>query len=334
MSRVEQASVVIPLYNKVKYIQRALDSVLAQTFEDFEVIVVNDGSTDGSEKVVEQYANARVRLVHQKNAGECAARNRGIDEARTDLVAFLDADDEWLPGFLDSILRLRGRFPDCGAYAAAYDFVEADGRRCPAAFNGIPAPPWEGILPNYFRAALGCSPVCSSAVAVPKRVFDSVGLFPLGVRRGGDTDMWCRVALGYPLAFTTKVGAVCHQDAEDRVSIRAPAPKLCEYQPARTVAGALAAGKTPPGVTRTDIAEYLNVRLLWFASDCVVAGRNSDAREHLRRAASIRSKRGVWLRLWVRAHLPTPLQAAATRAWRLSKSPVNRKSGSDRKLDS
>ena len=101
-----RVSVIIPLYNKAPYVRRALASVAAQTFTDFEVIVVDDGSTDSGAREVESFTDSRVRLIYQANAGPGAARNRGIAEARGQLLAFLDADDEWLPGYLEEAVRL------------------------------------------------------------------------------------------------------------------------------------------------------------------------------------------------------------------------------------
>ena len=91
--------VVIPLYNKEVYIKNTLNSVLAQTIKDFEIIVVNDGSTDKSAEVVKSLSDPRIRLINQVNAGVSVARNRGINEAKADLIAFLDGDDEWKTKF-------------------------------------------------------------------------------------------------------------------------------------------------------------------------------------------------------------------------------------------
>ena len=93
-----KVSIVIPLFNKASYVERALDSIRGQTFNDFEVIVVDDGSTDAGASVVARYSDSRVRLITQSNAGPGPARNAGIAEAIGDLVAFLDADDEWQIG--------------------------------------------------------------------------------------------------------------------------------------------------------------------------------------------------------------------------------------------
>jgi glycosyltransferase involved in cell wall biosynthesis len=116
-------SVIIPLFNKAPLVERALRSVVAQTFKDFELIVVDDGSTDKGATVVEQVDDSRVRLIRQENAGPGAARNRGLAEARGDLVAFLDADDEWLPAFLSESVRLLEA--ESGAAAVVSGYLES-----------------------------------------------------------------------------------------------------------------------------------------------------------------------------------------------------------------
>jgi len=212
-----KVSIVIPLYNKVDYIDRAVKSVLAQTYQNFEVIVVNDGSTDGSEKVVAQFADKRITLFNNLTpSGETAARNYGIKQASTELIAFLDADDEWMPQFLKTIVRLHRKYPEAGAYATAYIEKKTDGRFKKPIFWFIPrGKDWEGILPDYFRSSLyGASPVWSGAVAIPKRIFDDSGFFAEGVKRGGDLDMWARIALKYSIVFSQYVGAVYHKDVQ------------------------------------------------------------------------------------------------------------------------
>lgn len=207
-----QISVVIPLYNKERYIKRTLDSVLAQTFQNFEIIIVNDGSTDQSPRIVEQYDDPRIRLINQENAGVSAARNRGIKETKAELIAFLDADDEWLPVFLDTVRSLVERHPKGGLYATSYFFASDNGSRRQARIRGIPQQVgWEGIIPNYFRSArLGDDPVCSSAVCIPLLTIEKVGLFSVGVCCGEDLDLWFRIALKYPVVFSSLPQAIYH----------------------------------------------------------------------------------------------------------------------------
>ena len=113
-------SIVIPLYNKEKFIARTLESVLAQTFKNFEVLIVNDGSTDSSVEVAKKYIDDRFRIINQKNSGVSAARNKGIKLARAKYIAFLDADDTWEPNFLSEIQRLIKKYPQAGLYGTGY----------------------------------------------------------------------------------------------------------------------------------------------------------------------------------------------------------------------
>jgi GT2 family glycosyltransferase len=113
-------SVIVPLFNKVSYVKRSIDSILRQTHGDFEIIVVDDGSTDGGDQVVAGIGDARLRLIRQQNAGPGAARNAGIALARGSILAFLDADDEWTPTFLERSLALLEREPQAAAVTSAF----------------------------------------------------------------------------------------------------------------------------------------------------------------------------------------------------------------------
>jgi glycosyltransferase involved in cell wall biosynthesis len=217
MKNLLKITVVIPLFNKAAHVGRAVRSALDQTHRDFEIIVVNDGSTDGGAEAVKRMDDSRIFIIDQENAGVSAARNRGIDAARGELVAFLDADDQWGSDFLATIIRLNRMFPQAGLYATAYQIVQAENRMFNPGFKGLPSSPWEGLIPSYFRsAALGAPPVCASAACVPKRIVDEVGGFPLGRRMGEDLDLWGRIALRYPVAFSTQYEAVYYQDADNR----------------------------------------------------------------------------------------------------------------------
>ncbi len=199
-------SVVIPLYNKEKTVARAVRSVLAQTFQDFEIVVVNDGSTDNSPQVVTGIGDSRIRLVQQANAGVSVARNRGVAEARSEIVAFLDADDEWLPEFLEAVRGLAEAHPGSEMFATSYFKVGFDGQRRPAAAS-------ETDLSDYFRVASSSEPpIHASAVAVKKRALEAIGGFPVGVHSGEDLLTWARLVVRAPVAYRAEPLSVFHRN--------------------------------------------------------------------------------------------------------------------------
>lgn len=210
-------SVIIPLYNKELHIGRAIQSVLNQSLQDFQLIVVDDGSMDNSAKVVENFRDERVTIIRQENAGVSAARNLGITKSQGELIAFLDADDEWLPDFLFTIERLVNKFPGAGIYATNYAICTEDELLKSPTLSEIPVYPWEGIVLSYFRSVgLGDPLVCSSAVCIPRSVFNQVGNFSIGKRMGEDLDMWGRIALQYSVVFSRYEMAIYHHEASNR----------------------------------------------------------------------------------------------------------------------
>lgn len=162
-------SVVIPLYNKEKYVRRTIDSVLKQTFQDFEIVVVNDGSTDNGVGVVNSYNNPKIRLVNQENQGVSAARNRGISEAKYDYIAFLDADDEWTESHLSDIKKLIDKFPHCGVFGTSYQIKKGDELFTPRVYGSYTFSSNEGVLDNYYELASGADfPIHQSSCVVKK----------------------------------------------------------------------------------------------------------------------------------------------------------------------
>lgn len=210
-------SVIIPVYNKRKFLPRALRSVLRQSFKNFEVIVVDDGSTDGGIDVVRAVRDRRVRIIEQSNQGVSAARNTGIALARGRLVAFLDADDSWEPDFLSTIIELRRRYPAAGLYATNYCIKTPGHEARPAAIAGLPF--WTDRFQSrdYFRLGTrGELPVSASSVCIPKRYLNEIGGFPLGEKMGEDQHVWWRICARYPFAFDTRCLATYHRDADNR----------------------------------------------------------------------------------------------------------------------
>ncbi len=204
-------SVIIPTYNRASTIGQAVESVLAQTYADFEAIIVDDGSTDRTCDVVAPYvarSNGRVRYLLQPNAGAPAARNLGIRKARGEYVVFLDSDDLYLPGRLEAGVRPLLTAPDVGA-----SYVDA---RVMDAQGAVLLPSWLGrwggarsgwILADLFRVDL----VQTNTVTIRRRVFDDVGLFDEVLWSGQDTDLWWRIARRYQIVGVPECQAVIRE---------------------------------------------------------------------------------------------------------------------------
>lgn len=201
-------SVIIPLYNKEAGIATALHSVLAQSYQDFEVVVVDDGSSDGSVAIVKTFNDPRIRLIQQQNAGVSAARNRGIEEAKGEYVSFLDADDEWMPGFLAEIRNLQTTYQECRAQATNYSFC-SNGAKSPTILRKIPFKGEQGVLTNYFEVA-SCShpPVCSICVCIERKLLQEIDGFPVGIKSGEDLLTWARIAVRTQWAYSCKAFSV------------------------------------------------------------------------------------------------------------------------------
>jgi glycosyltransferase involved in cell wall biosynthesis len=205
-------SVVIPLYNKRSTILRAIQSVMNQTLLPHEIVIVNDGSGDGSEKLVEALSNPLVRLLHQSNNGVSAARNKGIACAKGDWIALLDADDEWNEDQLQQYQELVRKNTEAKLVATSYFLGNVSGVKIPIVLNRIDLSD-TGLLRNYFEVATYSSPpVFSSAVCLHKNSLLHIGGFPEGIASGEDLLTWARMAAKFPIAYSLNHGATFWQD--------------------------------------------------------------------------------------------------------------------------
>jgi glycosyltransferase involved in cell wall biosynthesis len=210
-------SIVIPLYNKANYIENTLKSVLNQTFADYEIIVINDGSTDDSVTKVIGFNDSRIQIYNQKNQGASVARNLGIEKAKYEYIAFLDADDLWISNHLEILNALIQNFPNAGIFASRYELIFNNGKNDIPTFKGISAD-YEGIIPDYFETSLPYPIATSSSIVIPKGVFEKTGYFKPSISSGQDVDMWIRIASKYPVAISNKVTASYLHYIEDSLS--------------------------------------------------------------------------------------------------------------------
>ena len=196
-------SIVVPLWNKRHTVAATLASALAQTWRDFELIIVDDGSTDGGMEVAARFDDPRIRRLRQANKGPGAARNAAIRAARHDWFAFLDADDLWLPDHLEELDRIRRRFPEAGLIGTKILRSDRHGRyRLPARQEGR----IERV--DYFDCAVrGTWPTTTSSAAIPRRAWEALGGFG-DAPCGQDIEYWTRIALDLPVAVSRRATAV------------------------------------------------------------------------------------------------------------------------------
>ncbi|MCX7894144.1 MAG: glycosyltransferase, partial [Burkholderiales bacterium] len=203
-------SAVIPAYNCARFLPAAVASVRAQSRPAREIVVVDDGSTDGTASVAAALG-PDVRVVTQANAGPSAARNRGVGLCSGDLVAFLDADDEWLPEAIERQVEVLRRFPDAALTTADMAAIDEDGRVThPSWFDrhGLAAEVrgWGGRpVPNAVAALMRKNFVSTSVLVVRRDVFMELGGFRPDLRYGEDLELWARIAARCPVVCLPEV---------------------------------------------------------------------------------------------------------------------------------
>lgn len=217
-------SIIIPLYNKAAYIKNAICSIANQSFKEFELIIIDDGSTDNplppEAGTIEQRLfflddinsiKDKIQIIRQHNKGVSVARNNGVKLARYDYITFLDADDWWESSFLLKMRDLINDFPEVGIYGCSYYIVKDNIAR--TAPLGLDPDFKEGVI-NYFSvyAKTLCMPLTSISVVIPKSVFENENGFKPSIKQGEDFDLWVRIAAKYPVIFLNIPLAYYNQD--------------------------------------------------------------------------------------------------------------------------
>lgn len=261
---------VIPLYNKRGTILRCLQSVRAQTRAPDEMLVVDDGSTDGGGDLVAQLADPKIRLLRQPNGGASAARNCGIEAARSERIALLDADDEWAPGFLAAHAAAWAAHPGLAASFTNY-------RRCAGEPELRPAEGEAIALRDYFGFCLANrgKGMCSSVVVASRAHLRQVGGFPVGRTHGEDLDTWARLAWSGPIAFIPDCLATYHVDSG------ASGGGIADLDFTATHRDWQARGAIPSALRRTSaaLAALNRFRTIHYLA---LAGRTDEGRRRLR----------------------------------------------------
>jgi len=193
-------SVVIAVYNKEKFLDRTLQSVLDQTYSNFELIIINDGSTDGSETIIQSYLNdSRVKYFSQENQGAGAARNAGIKIATKPYIALLDADDLWASNYLVIQKSLIESYPEHTIYSTAQDILVNNKRYLKKYSTNLKAK--EVAVLNFFDSSRQHAVIHSSSVVIKQGVLKKIGMFNTSIISGQDTDLWIRIGANYPVVF-------------------------------------------------------------------------------------------------------------------------------------
>lgn len=198
-------TVIIPLYNKEKYISGAIESILNQTFTDFEVLIVNDCSTDKSIEIASKFVSEKVKIIHhEKNSGLAATRNTGIKKATSNYVTFLDADDLWRPFFLEKTFQLIQHFPEARIFGTNYEEVWDKTVKNPHNNSDSLPENFVGYV-NFFKINIKQGLYNHGSVCLHKEVYENVGFYNENIQLSQDLDFNIRANYHYKLAYDNSV---------------------------------------------------------------------------------------------------------------------------------
>jgi glycosyltransferase involved in cell wall biosynthesis len=210
-------SVVIPLFNKEHFIKKTIQSVIEQTYQNFELIVIDDGSTDNSLAKVKAIKDSRIKIFQQKNSGASLARNKGAEHSKYNWIAFLDADDIWYRDHLNELNKSIVAFPEAQVVSNAYEIaLNKNFIKKPKSSRRLPKN--ISIIKDYFSFSYIDPLLWTSSLAVKKQCFNDIGGFDSQISSGQDTDLICRLALSYQIIFNPKTTFLHIKHTENNLS--------------------------------------------------------------------------------------------------------------------
>lgn len=200
-------SVIVPLYNKREELRGTIKSVLNQTYKDFEVIIIDDGSNDNSLSTIQDICDKRISIYKQDHMGVSHSRNLGIEKARGRFIVFLDADDELNSDFLTNMINLAKSYPECHMFASNYKFRDNLGQESIAKIRRLKLDGNIGILDYYFKVASHSHPPLCIGNTMIRRdtLLDKTYYFDERVCQGEDLIFWSKLAAQYKIAYTKDV---------------------------------------------------------------------------------------------------------------------------------
>ena len=283
MDTDRQVAVVIPTFNRGWIVSEAIDSVLGQTCRDFELIVIDDGSEDDTQTILNRYVRSehggKIRVIRQENRGVSAARNRGIREASGRFIALLDSDDLWLPEKLEKQMEFFGQNPDAMICQTQETWIRNGRRVNPKKRHEKPSG-W------IFEPSLSLCLVSPSAVMFRKELVEAVGLFDETLPACEDYDLWLRVSLDYPVHLIDEELIVKRGGHEDQLS---RSPMLDKYR-VRAIEKLLE-GDRLTARQREAAVSKIKEKCAIYAGGCAKRGRQDEAEKYLRLAETFDGQR-------------------------------------------
>lgn len=237
-------SIIIPLFNKEDYIERTINSILNQSYKNYEIIVIDDGSTDSSRKIVNKFSNEIIKYYYQSNSGVSSARNTGAKNAKYEYIVFLDSDDTWSENFLEELAFLIFQHPHAKLFGINQYFKYKNGETFYIDYKNILSGTQAGIIDDYFKvfSDFGKSPFSNSSCCFHLSTFLKEGGYKVGVSLTEDSDIWCRFALKYQIAFCNKPLATYYIETPNNTRMQFD---WDGYQVIKTLQIALVSGNVP-----------------------------------------------------------------------------------------